>query len=112
MADQALACIDMMDFDRKEFIMQKISQNGGMYQQILQMQQQMLMLAQMVDQAKGTNIAEQMAAGITGGTPVAPINGTPTGDVKETEALGGENGGESSHTKKARERVANSTDPT
>ena len=50
-ADQALACLDMMDFDRKHFIMQKIAQNGGMYQQMMAMQQQMIMLAQMVDQA-------------------------------------------------------------
>lgn len=48
MADQALACLDMMDFDRKEPIMQKISQNGGMLRQ-------MMMLGQMVDQAHGTN---------------------------------------------------------
>ena len=32
MADQALACLDMMDFDRKDSIMQKIGQNGMMYQ--------------------------------------------------------------------------------
>ena len=76
MADQALACLDMMDFDRKQFIMQKIAQNGGMYQQMLMMQQQMLMMAQMLDQAKGTNLAEQVAAGITGG--VAPA-GAPAG---------------------------------
>ena len=49
MADQALACMDMMDFDRKEFIMQKISKNGTMYQQMVAMQQQMVMLGQMVD---------------------------------------------------------------
>ncbi|MGM9548257.1 MAG: hypothetical protein ACI3V5_00215, partial [Faecousia sp.] len=35
MADQALLCLDMMDFDRKQFVMQKIAQNGGMYQQML-----------------------------------------------------------------------------
>ena len=113
MADQALACLDMMDFDRKQFIMQRIAQNGGMYQQMLQMQQQMLMLAQMVDQAKGTNLAEQMAAGITGGTPVAPIDGSMAKDVGKTEALGGEEGkGESSITKKAKQRTAETTDPT
>ena len=87
MADQALACLDMMDFDRKQFVMQKIAQNGGMYQQMLQMQQQMLMLAQMVDQAKGTNLAEQIAAGITGGAPVTPIDGSVNPqNVEETEA--------------------------
>ena len=111
MADQALACLDMMDFDRKQFVMQKIAQNGGMYQQMLQMQQQMIMLAQMVDQSRGTNLAEQIAAGITGGAPVAPIDGSAAKDVDETEALGGEKG-EASNTKKARQRVADSTSPT
>ena len=115
MADQALACLDMMDFDRKQFIMQKIAQNGGMYQQMLQMQQQMLMLAQMVDQSRGTNLAEQIAAGITGGPmPMAVDGGQAPGEqVEQTEALGGEDGPkEASNTKKARQRVAESTDPT
>jgi hypothetical protein len=104
----------MMDFDRKQFIMQKIAQNGGMYQQMLQMQQQMLMLAKMVDQTRGSNLAEQIAAGITGGSPVMPIDGTsPAKNVEETEALGGKEGAkEASNTKKARQRVAESTDPT
>ena len=112
-ADQALACLDMMDFDRKHFVMQKIAQNGGMYQQMLMMQQQMLTLAQMVDQDRGTNLAEQIAAGITGGAPVAPIDGStnPAAKVEETEALGGKEKKEASNTKKARQRVAESTDP-
>lgn len=113
MADQALACLDMMDFDRKQFIMQKISQNGGMYQQMLMMQQQMLQLAQMVDQSNGTNLAEQIAAGITGGVAPAPTDGgqAPSANVEETEALGGNEKSEASNTKKARQRVAESTDP-
>ena len=113
MADQALACLDMMDFDRKQFIMQKIAQNGGMYQQMLMMQQQMLMLAQMVDQAKGTNLADQIAAGITGGAAPAPIDGSVATDTSKSDALGGEKKtGESGVTKNARKRVAESTDPT
>lgn len=112
MADQALACLDMMDFDRKQFVMQKVAQNGGMYQQMLQMQQQMLMLAQMVDRDHGTNLAEQMAAGISGGAPVAPIDGNFSKNVEKSEALGGEEGEESTNTKKARQRVAESTSPT
>lgn len=113
-ADQALACLDMMDFDRKQFIMQKIAQNGGMYQQMMAMQQQMVMLAQMVDQSRGSNIAEQLAAQFTGGAPVAPIDGNaPSTNVEQTEALGGKEGAkEATHTKKARERVAESTSPT
>ena len=110
MADQALACLDMMDFDRKQFIMQKIAQNGGMYQQMLMMQQQMLSMAQMIDPA----MAEQMAAGIMGGQPAPMMGGAaPAKNVEETEALGGKEGPkEATHTKKARQRVAESTDPT
>lgn len=114
MADQALACLEMMDFDRKQFIMQRIAQNGGMYQQMLAMQQQMMMLAQIVDSERGTNLADQIAAGITGGPAPALVEGANAAEkVDETEALGGKEGtAEAANTKKARERVANSTDPT
>ena len=109
MADQALACLDMMDFDRKQFIMQKIAQNGGMYQQMLMMQQTMLQMAQMIDPA----LAEQIASGIVGGQPVTPAVGiAPAQNVQKTEALGGSEKSEASGTKKARQRVAESTDPT
>ena len=111
MADQALACLDMMDFDRQQFIMQKIAQNGGMYQQMLMMQQQMIMLAQMVDQSRGTNLADQIAAGITGGPVPVPMDGSAPGE-KSVEAIGGSEKGEASGTKKARQRVAESTNPT
>jgi hypothetical protein len=113
MADQALACLDMMDFDRKQFIMQKIAQNGGMYQQMMMMQQQMLMMASELDRIKGTEIAPQMAAQMqAGGMAMPTMGGAPT-NVENTEALGGKEGvGEASNTKKARQRVAESTDPT
>ena len=109
-ADQALACLDMMDFDRKQFVMQKIAENGGMYQQMLMMQQQMLQMAQIIDQAKGTNMAEQIAAGITGG--VAPASTEGEVEAEESEALGGAENNEHPLAKKARQRVAESTDPT
>ena len=112
MADQALACLDMMDFDRKHFIMQKIAQNGGMYQQMLMMQQQMLQLAQMVDQSRGTNLAEQIAAGITGGVAPAPVDGSTNHEAEKNETLGGSGKQEHAYQKRARERVAESTDPT
>ena len=116
MADQALACIDMMDFDRKEFIASKIAQNGTMYQQMLMMQQQMLQLAQIVDKTQGTNLGEQIAAGILGGNAAAPLSGAggavAAKNVGKTEALGGEEKAEAAGTKQARQRVAESTNPT
>lgn len=101
MADQALACLDMMDFERKEFVMQKISQNGTMYQMIQQLQQQMMALGAMVDQMRGTNevtasLAQQFGMG---GQPM-PAGGPAEMPAEATE---------SPVTAKARERVAAST---
>jgi hypothetical protein len=113
MADQALACLDMMDFDRKEFVMQKIAQNGGMYQQMLMMQQQMLQMAQIIDRQNGSNMAEQIAAGITGGVAPSPMGGADPAQADDNKALGGgEHSAEHPIAKKARQRVAESTDPT
>ena len=109
---QALACLDMMDFDRKQFVMQKIQQNGTIYQMLMQTQQQVVALASVIDQQNGTNYAEQFAMQIGGGQPMQMGGGIPTQNVAQTEALGGDDKGEASTTKKARQRVAESTDPT
>jgi hypothetical protein len=103
----------MMDFPRKESIMQKVAMNGTLYQQLMMAQQTMLQLAQIVDQTKGTNMAEQIAQGIMSGGGVAPLaGGQGASNVEQTEALGGSEKEEASNTKKARKRVAESTDPT
>ena len=110
---QALACLDMMDFDRKHFIMQKISENGTIQQMLMQAQQQVVALASVIDSQNGTNYAEQFAAQMGGGQmPMQMGGGIPSANVAETEALGGNENGEASVTKKARQRVAESTDPT
>lgn len=104
MADQALACLDMMDFDRKEFIMQKISDNGGMLQQ-------MMMLAQLADQALGTG--GELSMGIAQQYGIQIPNAQPQGaNTENMEALGGEEGNEATNTKKARQRTAELTSPT
>ena len=89
MSDQALACLEMMDFDRKQGIMQRIAQNGMMYKAAMMMMQQ------------------QMAPGVAGGTEESAEE-----TVEKTEALGGDGVGEAANTKKARQRVADSTSPT
>ena len=111
MADQALACLDMMDFDRKDFVMKKISQNGGMYQQMMMMQQQMMALGAMVDQSRGGN---EVTAGLANQFGIqAPPMANGGANIENTEALGGNEGPEeASNTKKARQRVAESTSPT
>ena len=112
-ADQALACIDMMDFDRKHFVMQKIAQNGTMYQQLMMAQQQVVALASLLDKQNGSNYAQQFAQQMQGGMPMGAMGmgGMPAQNVQNTEALGGDEKGEASNTKKARQRVADSTSP-
>lgn len=108
LADQALICLDMMDFDRKQFIMAKIAQNGTMYQMMMQMQQQMLALGGMVDAARGDNSVTQSLMSQFGmGQPIPAGSTTAQG----SEALGGEASMESNKTKKARERTADMTNP-
>ena len=113
LADQALACLDMMDFDRKHFVMQKIAQNGTMFQQLMMAQQQVVALAGVIDELKGTNYAPQFAQQMQGGMGMQPMGGgMPAQNVEDTEALGGNEKAEASNTKKARQRVADSTSPT
>lgn len=108
MADQALACLDMMDFDRKQFIMQRIAQNGTMYRQMQMMQQQMLQLAATVDADRGGG---EVTAGLMSQFGMAPMPVGAPGSAERTEALGGESGEESAGTKKARQRAAEATAP-
>ena len=61
MADQTLMCLDMMEFDGKDTIMQKVSQNGGLYQKLMEYMQIALGLAQV---AKQPQMAEQIAQDI------------------------------------------------
>ena len=115
-AQQAMMCLDMMDFSGKEGLMQKIAQAGGLYQQLLYTQRQLMQVAEMYDSKAGTNLADQIAAGLTGGAAPPLISGAQDSaeNVEETESLGGKEPSkqESSVTRKARERVADSTDPT
>lgn len=83
MADQALLTLDMMDFDRKDHIMQKVAEAAAQYQM-----QQMLM-------AQAAGMAAQ-------GAPM------PNADAGEQKKNSGE---ESSVTANARQRVAESTAP-
>lgn len=110
MADQALACLDMMDFDRKSFIINKISQNGTLMQMVQRMQAQMVGMAAELDRRDGGNRAMQMMQQFGGGGQAAPMGGEAS--AENQEALGADNIGESGVTKNARQRVADSTAPT
>lgn len=111
LSDQALACLDMMDFPRKETIMQKISQNGTLYQQLMMLQQQALALGQMVDASRGGNEVTASLAQQFGMAAPGFIAGEQT-DAAKSKALGGDSKEEAATTRNARKRVSESTDPT
>ena len=115
LTDQALACIDMMDFDGKDQVLQKIAQNGTMYQKLMSMQQQLFPLGQMVDQAHGTNeITANLAMQFGMQDPTGRAGRTDDVNVEDKpskEALGGVHGDESAVTRKARQEAAERTVP-
>lgn len=94
MADQALLAIDMMDFRGKEEMMQKIQQNGTMYQMLTAMSQR---LAQ-AEAALG--IGQPMGGG------TEPMPGAVNADK-----LDGKTEEEPKNVEKAKERAAASTEP-
>ena len=111
-ADAALACLDMMDFDHKDFVMQKIQMNGTLLQMLQQTQQVAMQLAAVLDQEHGTQLAASMAQQFNMALQATPGSAGPGQQAAQSlAALGGDNGGESSITKNARTRVAQSTQP-
>ena len=87
MADQAMLCIGMMDFDKKDELLQKIQANGMMYQKAM--------------------AAAMAAGGMPGGAPA----GGPAKMPEEKNSVSGGEAGESPVTKKAREATAERTIP-
>ena len=60
MTDQALACLNMMDFIRKEEVMQKIAQNGTAYEMMIRYQQLALQLAQQISPEMGEQVGQMI----------------------------------------------------
>lgn len=60
MVDQAMIALDMMSFDGKDMVVQKISQNRTLYQQLMQMQEQMQKMAILIDNAYGSTVFDNL----------------------------------------------------
>ena len=108
MADQALMLLDMMDFDGKDELMQKVSQNGTLMQQMAMYQQIALQLAQQVDPA----MAEQLANSIlTGAAAAQSAQQPPMGGRVQIGGTGGGAGGNMTKLNKAREHTQQASQP-
>lgn len=60
MTDQALSCLNMMDFTRKEDVMRRIEQNGTLQEMMIRYQQLSLQLAQKISPQMGEQVANMI----------------------------------------------------
>ena len=67
LADQALRCLELMEFKNKDHLARVISTGKTQASEIAALRQQLLQLAQIVDEAKGTHLAESLATEQSGG---------------------------------------------
>lgn len=109
LSDQALACIEMMDFDDKDKISQMIAQNGTMYQQLLLYQQLALSLAQAIGR---TDIVQGLASQITG-QPVETFTGSgeKAANLSQSDNISGIESEEHTRVKAAREQSNKASQP-
>ena len=75
LADQALRCLELMEFKNKDQLARVISGGQTQVRQIAALRQQLLQLAQVVDEAKGTHLAESLSAEQGGGQNAAASAG-------------------------------------
>jgi hypothetical protein len=106
LTDQTLMCLEMMDFDGKDGIMQKVAQNGTMFDMLMQYMQLAIMLAQQAAPEYVETIAQDMMnMGVQQG---AQPGGAP--QMPGAENLAGF-GKEPANVEKARKRSQGASQP-
>ena len=102
MSDQALMMLEMMDFEQRDLIIQKVQQNGTLLQMVQNLVAAATKLATIVDQQNGTNTTAEIAAMLNVGQQnMAPAPATP-GSMPEGSAMTETASNESTTMAKAR----------
>ena len=102
----------MMTFEGKDRVVQRITQNGTLYQQIMVMQQQMAQMAAIIDAQNGTNLS-----GARGGDQSAREQTNPPSDAQgaggavQTNPLGDLAANQGGLSTAAQRRAQNSAAP-
>lgn len=108
MSDQALMLLDMMDFDGKDELMQKVQMNGTLLQQMAMYQQIALELARQYNPM----LAEQIAGNIMSGAAAGQAAGMPpAGGGKPPLKQDGGSGGNVTKMNNARARAQGASQP-
>lgn len=107
--DQALMCLDMMEFDGKDGIMQKVAQNGTMQQKLLQYMQLALVLAQSArpDMVQGLSQDIMQTLGASAGSMVSGVSP----QMMESDNIAGLGKKEPTIVENARERSGDASQP-
>ena len=103
MVDQALATLDMMDFDGKDSIVQKIQENADLAERLAQWQQMALAVADRYDPSLGQALAEQVL--MEGGKAVQAPQNEKLAKIKTGEQQ------EPTKVQNAREQAQKATQP-
>ena len=108
LTDQALMCLEIMDFDGKDDIMQKVAQNGTMFQKLVQYMQMALIFAQAVrpDMVQGISQDIMQTMGASGG---APAGGSAK--MYQSDNIAGIGKKESTRVENARSRSNEASQP-
>jgi hypothetical protein len=77
MSDQALACLDIMDFDHKDKVIEKVQANGTMFEQLQQMQMQMAQMSAIIARLTGGEVNPMEQTMENGAAIAQPM---PSGD--------------------------------
>lgn len=83
LCDQALAALELMDFEGRELVRQRIQQNGGLLETVMQLQAQMQKMAAIIDAQNGTTIGQGMAEEERERLLRQPAGGTGAAEKKE-----------------------------
>ena len=120
MTDQAMLCLEMMDFDGKEMVMRRVQKAGGMMQ-LLQMalplammaamQQNPMLAQQMMVQAQKLGIPVGMPAMAQGMAPAGASSGGGNVSLPESDNIAGLKKKEHGIVRNARERAQGASQP-
>lgn len=108
MTDQALMCLDLMEFDGKDTVLQKVAQNGTMFQKLIQYMQLALTLAAKAapDMVQGLSQDIMMTVGGGGGAAA----GAPA-QVFQSDNIEGLSKPENAQVENAREKSGGAAQP-
>ena len=108
MTDQALMCMDMMEFDGKDMLMQKVAQNGTMFQKLQQYMQLALTLAQKYEPQAAEMIAQDVMTFMGAGAVPA---GGGNAQMFQSDHIAGIGKQEPTNVANARQRSGNASQP-